>query len=213
MWHRNCDYLPVSDLFVIVSLMQTLNAQKREAGKAAALRRTGQIPAVMYGRHSEAESISVPLIDFQKAYASAGESTVVTLEGLGARKDVLIHDVERDAVSGLPIHVDFYVIEKGQKVQVAVPLHFEGVSGAVKDMGGILVKVMHELEVEGEPSALPHAIEIDLAKLDTLESQIHVRDLALPKGVTTDVDPEEVVAMISVAKEEVEAPALDISQI
>ncbi|HEX8994277.1 MAG TPA: 50S ribosomal protein L25 [Candidatus Paceibacterota bacterium] len=194
--------------------MQTLNAEKRDNGSSSALRREGRIPAVAYGRHAAAENLSVSLADFEKVYKNAGESTVITLEGLGARKDVLIHEVAHDALSGLPIHVDFYVIEKGQKVHVAVPLEFDGVSSAVKDLGGILVKVMHEIEVEAEPSALPHAIMVDLSALAALDSQIHVSDLKLPKGVSTHVSGEEVVAMISVAKEEEAAPAaMDISQI
>jgi len=119
-----------------------------------------------------------------------------------------------DAVSGAIIHADLYAVEKGQTVSVAVPLEFIGVSNAVKMLGGILTKVMHELEVEGEPSDLPHSIIIDISALSDLDSQIHVSDLVLPKGVTAELDGEEVVAMISVAEEEpVEAAPVDLAAI
>ncbi len=194
--------------------MTVLTAQKREGGKAHTARRSGLMPAVIYGRKEKSTPITVPLIDFQKVYEKAGESTVITLKGLGEEKDVLIHDVAYDALSGLPLHADLYAIEKGQKVTVSVPLQFEGVSPAVKDLGGILVKVIHELEVEAEPKNLPHTIPVNIEKLGTLESQIHVSDIALPTGVTAEADPDDVVAMISVAVEEVEEAApVDLSQI
>jgi large subunit ribosomal protein L25 len=191
----------------------TLSAEKREAGKASAARKAGKIPAVVYGRHQEATSISIDRIAFLKALEEAGESTIIELKGLGADHDVLIKAVEFDPVTDAPIHADFYAVEKGQKVSVAVPIEFEGVSPAVKDQGGMLVKVMHEIEVEGEPKNLPHEFVVDISKLATLEDKITVADLRLPAGVTTENDPEDVVALIDVAKEEEEAAPIDITQI
>jgi large subunit ribosomal protein L25 len=99
-------------------------------------------------------------------------------------------------------------------VTVAVPLEFEGVSPAVKDLGGILTKVMHELELTCEPSDLPHAIHVDISALAALDSQIKVSDLQLPKSAELSVDADEVVAMISTAQEETEEAApMDLSAI
>jgi large subunit ribosomal protein L25 len=178
------------------------------------LRDKGVMPAVVYGRSEEPASVAVDLKAFSKLYRQAGESSVITLKGLGADKQVLIHDVAFDAVSGAPIHADFYAIQKGQKVTVSVPFEFEGVSPAVKDLGGILTKVMHELEITCEPADLPHAIKVDISKLATLDDQIKVGDLALPKGAEVSVDADEVIATVSVAQEETEEAApMDISQI
>jgi large subunit ribosomal protein L25 len=110
-------------------------------------------------------------------------------------------------MSGMPIHADFYAIQKGQTVTVSVPLEFDGVSPAVKDMAGILTKVMHEIEIECEPKDLPHAIHVDISKLIDLDSQILVSDLTFPKSAKISVEQDEVVATISVAKEEVEEVA------
>ncbi len=193
--------------------MTVLTAQKRGSENPRAARRSGLVPAVVYGRKEKSTPVAIPLADFEKAYHEAGESTVVTLEGLGEPKDVLIHEVSYDALSGLPIHIDLYAIEKGQTVTVSVPLQFDGASPAVKDLGGILVKVMHELEVTAQPKDLPHSISVDISKLETLESQIHVRDVALPPGVEAEAEPDEVVAMISVAVEEKEEAPVDLSAI
>jgi large subunit ribosomal protein L25 len=192
-----------------------LTVEKRgQEAKPKALRDKGVMPAVVYGRSEEPASIAVDLKAFSKLYRQAGESSVITLKGLGADKQVLIHDVAFDAVSGAPIHADFYAIQKGQKVTVSVPFEFEGVSPAVKDLGGILTKVMHELEITCEPADLPHAIKVDISKLATLDDQIKVGDLALPKGAEVSVDADEVIATVSVAQEETEEAApMDISQI
>jgi large subunit ribosomal protein L25 len=173
------------------------------------------MPAVIYGRSEESTPISVDLKQFQKVFKAGGESTVISLTGLGAAKDALIQEVSYDVVTGAPIHADFYAIQKGQTVTVSVPLEFDGVSPAVKDLGGILTKVMHEIEIECEPKDLPHAIRVDISKLTALDSQIHVSDLSFPKSAKVSAEQDEVVALISVAKEEVEevAAPTDLSSI
>ena len=192
-----------------------LTVEKRPVGKKAkSLRKQGVLPAVVYGRAEKSTAIAIPQKQFEAVFKEAGESTVITLKGLGGEKSALIHEVQYDPVSDKPIHADFYAIEKGQTVTVSVPLEFEGVSPAVKDLGGILTKVMHELELTVEPKDLPQHIVVDISKLATLEDQIKVSDLKFPKSAKLSIDQGEVVAMISVAKEEpVEEAPMDISQI
>lgn len=193
-----------------------LTVQKRDIKqKPKALRSKGFLPAVVYGRSEEATPITVERKAFEKLFHEAGESTVITLSGLGEEKDALIHDVAVDPVTGVTIHADFYAIQKGQTVTVSIPLIFDGESTAVKELGGILVKVMHELEIECQPKDLPHAIHVDISRLATLEDQIKVSDLVgIPAAAKISVDMDEVVAMIDVAKEEpVEEVAADLSAI
>jgi large subunit ribosomal protein L25 len=195
--------------------MHTLSIQGRSEAKNAALRAAGSIPAVIYGRQEKSTPIELNRKDFEKVFKTAGESTVIELTGLGTTKQALIHEVDVDPVTGGIRHADFYVIEKGQKVTVPVPLSFIGVSAAVKDLGGILVKVMHELEMEVDPTELPHEIEVDISKLATLDDQITIADLKIPASAELTLDKEEVVAMISVAKDEPEevAAPVDLSAI
>lgn len=190
-------------------------AKRAEGGPSAkALRKAGSVPAVVYGAHQEATPIAVDAKAFGKALAAAGESTVVSLEGLGTPLATLIHEVDLDPVSHMPRHVDFYAITKGEKVEVAVPLEFIGESPAVK-AGANLVKVMHELPIEAEPADLPHQIEVDVSGLAEIGQQIQAGDLRLPAGVTLTCEAEEVVALIQEVEEEPEeaaAPA-DLSAI
>lgn len=193
-----------------------LTVEKRDAQKSAkTLRGTGVLPAVIYGRSQEATPIAIDAKQFGKIFEKAGESTVLTIKGLGQDLQALIHDVAFDAVSGHPVHADFYAIEKGQKVTVSVPLEFTGTAPAVKDLGGILTKVIHEIEIEVEPAELPQHVVVDISKLVALDSQIKIADLVFPRSAKVTLDADEVVAMISVAKEEVEeAPAaVDLSAI
>lgn len=190
--------------------MFSLVAETRtETGKRSrALSSTGRMPAVVYGPKQEATPISVALADFTKVLRDAGESSVIDLSGVGSGSlQVLIHEVDLDPVTSVPRHADLYAIEKGAKVEVAIPLSFVGESPAVK-AGANLVKVMHEVEIEAAPSDLPHEIEVDISSLAEIGAQIHASDLKLPKGVELKVDAEEVVALIQAVVEEAEeAPA------
>jgi len=187
--------------------MLTLQVTKRDSGgKARKERESGMVPAVFYGRKETSTSISVSERDFEKVWKEAGESSVITLSGVGDDKEALIHDVDFHPVSGLPRHVDFYIIEKGKTLEVSVPIEFEGIAPAVKELGGVLVKVLHELEVEALPKDLPHHIVVDISPLRTLESRIIVKDITLPSGVKTLASPDDVVVLVSEAEEEPEVP-------
>ena len=191
---------------------KTRNTLGKKLKKA---RLAGDLPAVLYGPKDDTLNIFVNTKEFKKIFRAAGESSIIDLTTPVGDKDVLIKEVSFHPASGEPIHVDFYAIEKGKKVEVDVPLTFSGVSPAIKDLAGTLVKVMHELPIEAMPKDLPHDIVVDISTLVNLDSQILVKDLSVPTGVEVKIDGEEVVAAITVAKEEEETPAgpIDLSAI
>lgn len=195
-------------------IMLTLTVEKRPKGAGmGALRRAGSIPAVVYGAHQESTPITIPAVAFEKVLREAGEATIVSLAGLGAPLPTLIHDVDRDPLTNRPRHVDFYAVTKGEKVEVAIPLTFEGESPAV-EAGANLVKVLHEIEVEADPMNLPHGVIVDLSLLKAIDDRICAKDLKLPAGVTLVTEPEEVVALVQeVVEEKVEEVPADISAI
>lgn len=196
--------------------MLNLTATKRDLShNLEIIRQEGFLPAVFYGRKEASTPISIKETDFMKVWKQAGESSIVTLECAGESHDSLIHDVSVDPVKGNVVHVDFYVIEKGKKVTVDVPLTFVGVAPAQKDLGGSLVKVMHELPIEAEAKNLPHEIEVDVSVLTGFESRIFARDLKLPTGVVLAGNPDEIVALVNVVQEEKveEAAPVDLSSI
>ncbi len=178
------------------------------------LRKSGKIPAVFYGRKQSAVSIALAAKEFEKAFKQAGENTVVTLTGSEGEVETLIQEIARHPVSGAVLHADFYAFEKGQKLKVKVPIEFTGVAPAVKDLGGVLVKVLHALEVEAAPKELPQKLIIDITPLTTFESVVLARSIILPAGVTLITSADEVVASVYEPKEEVveEAP-VDLSTI
>ena len=196
--------------------MLTLNVEKRDKKTGlASIRKTGKMPAVFYGKKEASTPIMLPLATFEKVLKEAGESTILHLSGNDIDVDVLIHDVDLDPVTDKPRHADFYAIEKGKKLEISVPLEFVGVAPAVKDLGGVLVKVMHEIEIEALPKDLPHNLVVDISKLDSVDSQILVSDIKLPVGVTLKTKETEVVASIALQKEEKEevAAPVDLSAI
>lgn len=175
--------------------------------------RDGFIPAVYYGAHQAATSIFIDTIEFKKVLASAGESSSIALKTEHGSEIAMIKAVQIHPVKGHPIHADFYVLEKGQKVHVKTPIVFIGESAAVK-AGGVLVKVMHELSVEGDPSKVPHEFSVDLALLVANDSVIHVSDIKLPAGVELyHITGADSVASIAVAEELGEIATVDLSTI
>ena len=196
--------------------MLTISARKRDLfGKRLKKeRKDGNLPAVLYGPKEETSSLTIPAQEFDNVWRKAGETTVVSLrvEGIG-EKDVMIHDVAVDPVRGNPIHVDFYAIEKGKKITVEVPLVFIGVAHAVKELGGTLVKVLHEIEIEAFPKNIPHELTVDISSLSSFDSHIAVKDILLPEGVEALEKQDEIVASIASPREEEETAPVDFSQV
>jgi large subunit ribosomal protein L25 len=194
----------------------TISATIRSASPSAeSLRAEGRLPAVVYGPKTENVSLSLDAREFKKLLKDAGETSVVSVVVDGGKTyDVLIHEIAFNPVTDEALHVDFYAVDKTKKVEVDIPLVFTGVSEAVKSMGGTLVKVLHELTVEGLPDKLPHEIEVDIAALADLDSVITVADVTLPEGVEAAIDGEEIVASIATQKEEEETSGeVDLSAI
>ena len=202
--------------------MIELKAQKREifGKKLFKQREAGLLPVVVYGagltgQGEKSLSLFVDAKEFLKVWKQAGESSVVSLQAPSLKKDVLIQDVSFHTVTGKPLHVDFYTVKADQLIRVYIPIKFEGVSPAAKTFGGVLVKVLHEVEVEALPANLPHEFVINVSKIVTLEDVITIKDLKVGALVKVIADQDDVVALVSVGKEEVEevaAPA-DLSKI
>lgn len=197
--------------------MNTLAAEPRTiTGKAVKeLLSQDRMPAIVYGPKKDPTAITLSLHEFKRILREGGESSVIDITGLGSAVQVLIKEVDRDPVTSQPRHADLYAIEKGAKVEVAVPISYVGESPAVKE-GANLVKVMHEFEVEADPSKLPHEIEIDISVLLAIGDQIHVKDVKLPAGVVAKAEEDEVVVLVqapAVEEEESAAPDMDAIEV
>lgn len=177
-----------------------LKAKNRDLkAKTKTLRKQGLIPAVLYGHNTENVPLIVNFIEFEKAFKKAGESTLVDLVTEdGKARQVLIHDVQNDVLKAHPIHVDFFAVNMTEKLTATVQLEFVGEADAVKLLGGTLVKVLNEVEVECLPADLPHNIEVNISSLKTFDDTIYAKDLRVAsKGeVLILTEPDEVVAMV-----------------
>ncbi|MEK9153007.1 MAG: 50S ribosomal protein L25 [Patescibacteria group bacterium] len=190
----------------MISLQATIRDKKE---KVDTLRKSGVLPAVLYGEGVESVPVQAGFKDFQEIFSQAGESSLICLEVAGKKHDVLIHQIERDPVSGQIIHSDFYQPSTKRKVVVEVQLVFEGESLAVKDLGGVLVKEMQEVEVKGLARSLPREIVVDITCLKTFNDRVCIADLKMPLGVECLKHPEEIVALVVLQKEEKEeAPSV-----
>jgi len=162
------------------------------------LRKTGSLPAILYGPEIKNQSIEIDANEFNEVYQKAGESSLIELAIEGAKKKnlVLIYDIQTDPLSGKPDHIDFYQPLLTEEVEVMVPLVFEGDSLAVKDLGGTLVHEIQEIEISALPEDLPHEIRVDIGVLKTFEDEISVKDLKLPKGVKIKRSQDDIVATV-----------------
>lgn len=188
-----------------------LKATHREVTgkKVAALRREGQLPAVVFGRGHTSDSVSVDAREFESLRRHTGPNTLIDLSIDGQKPNpVLVHDVQHHPVTRKPLHIDLYVVKMTEELTVEVPLVSEGESLAVKDDGGTLLHVMEHIRVKALPDHLPQAVHYSIASLATFDDVIHVRDLELPSDVTLLTDLNEVVAKVLPPRvEEVEVPA------
>jgi large subunit ribosomal protein L25 len=172
------------------------------------LRRTGQIPAIIYG-HNKPVSISLDEHEFISKFKDMPENVIINLD-MGSKKfDVLIKDFQEDVLKGTITHIDFYEIEKGKLLRTHVPIHLHGTAIGVKE-GGMLEHLLHEVEVECLPKDLPDSIQIDVSELQAHHS-IHVKDLPAMEGVKMLSSLDQVVCLVevkAVVEEEVEEEAL-----
>jgi len=187
-----------------------LQVQKREilGKRVESLRNQGFIPAELYGHGFENIHLTVPAKEFLKLFKEAGESTIVNLSLENKKLPVLIHDVSVDPLSDQIINIDFYQVKMDEKITTSVPLEFVGVSPAVKEKDGVLIKAVQEIEVEALPADLPHNIKVDISQLSDIGMNIQIKDLKINKKVKVLADPETVVATVTepVKEEVVEKP-------
>ena len=180
--------------------MIKLNAKlRKEIGKKTKiLKDNGRIPAIAYGPGEKNTLIDLDYEEFRKALQQVGESSLISLQVEGEKKEklVLIHDIQKDPVSEKFIHIDFYQASLKQEIEIAIRLVFEGVSPAVKELGGTLVREIQELKVKALPQNLPHDIKIDISVLKTFEDEILVKDIKLPAEVKVMRNPEDTVALV-----------------
>lgn len=192
-----------------------LKAQKREqSDKNDLLRKKNLILGVVYGHGVKNQNIAIDYNAFNKAFASAGYSSLVELSiGDQAKVNCIIAEVQTDPISGRYIHADFQQIRKDEKIKVEVILKFIGESKAVKEAGAVLVKNIDAVDIECLPDDLIHEIDVDLSSLQNVGDVIRVGDLKVGKGVKILENSEEIIVIASLIEEEKEIEAKPVEDV
>jgi large subunit ribosomal protein L25 len=181
-----------------------LNAKKRTVtrSKVKALRKEGILPAVMYGAGVESTPLELNLRDATKALAFVGASTLISLKVGNTTHQVLLREVQRDFIRGDLLHIDFLKVSMDVAIRTEVPIELIGESAAVKELGGLLVAGLSEIEVEALPGNLPDRYEVDISSLASMDDVITVADLRVGEGIEVLTNGEEVLASVVYQVEE-----------
>ena len=194
--------------------METLEVQAnaRAAGgknHARRLRRSGKIPAVLYGPKTQAVALELDRKDFSARVALLQGSHLVRLKSSVpalAEKVALVKEMQFHPISGDVTHADLYEVDLAAKIQVQVPLRFVGKAAGVT-RGGILQPIVREVEVECLPMDIPGFFSVDVGALDIGDS-IHVEEIQMPADVTLVFESNfAVVTVVTPTVEEAPAAA------
>ncbi|MBU2741941.1 MULTISPECIES: 50S ribosomal protein L25/general stress protein Ctc [Acidithiobacillus] len=189
---------------------------REENGRRASrrLRRTGMVPAVLYGDNKAAMGLSIEARLLRKLLADERAYThVIALEFPKGKETALIRDIQMHPYKEEVLHMDFMRVHAGETVRLHVPIHFlhENTCVGIK-AGGVLHRALTDVEVEAPVDRLPEAIEVDIAKLEKGES-LHLSQISVPAGVILiplqHEDDKEIVSIHSPrtgAEAEEEAP-------
>jgi len=170
--------------------------------KVKLLRKDGQLPAHVFGKGLDGESVTVNSKDFLKTFHQAGETGLIDLKIGGEKvRPVLIREVQYDPVEGGPIHIDFYQVNLTEKVKVPVPLVQVGEQPEAVHLGeAIILQTLNEIEVEALPADLPEKIEVDISSLKAIDDAIALSQLVYDRDkITIHADPEEIVIKLAPA--------------
>ncbi|MFZ1538857.1 MAG: 50S ribosomal protein L25/general stress protein Ctc [Chromatiaceae bacterium] len=179
---------------------EVLAESRSDTGKGASrrLRRTGRVPAIVYGAHQEPEMISLGhnslILQLEN---EAFYSHILTLNVAGKTQRVVLKDLQRHPAKPFVLHADFLRVQAHEKLRMSVPLHFLNASNCkgVKLGGGVVSHNMTDIEVTCLPQDLPEFIGLDLTELD-LGGIIHLSEVPLPPGVELAQAPDPDVPVV-----------------
>ena len=178
--------------------------------RVAGLRRSGSLPAVIYGHGVPSQSITIDAHDFEALRRHTGPNALVDVSVDGNRAaPVLIHAIQRDPVHQRVLHVDLLAVRMTEELTVDVPIVFTGVAPAVELNGGNLLHMTESVRVRALPDHLPQSVTLAIDSLVDFETTLHVRDLVLPDDVVLLTDLDEAVVRVQAPRLEEVAPVVE----
>ncbi len=175
--------------------------------------REGLILGIVYGKSLEKNiQITFSRFAFRKVMEkSGGEGTLIKLEIEGEKKtlDVIIQEVASQIYSGRIIHVDFLAVNVNEEVEVEVPITLEGTAPAVKDLGGILLQNLENVEVRCKAKDIPKSIVVNIGSLASFEDMIAIKDIEVPEGIEILNSEDLIIAKVDEPRTESEVDELE----
>jgi large subunit ribosomal protein L25 len=171
------------------------------------LRAAGKIPGVVYGHGIDPTSVSVDARALRQALnTQAGVNALLQLDVSGTKHLALARAIQKNPVRGTVAHVDFQVVNRNEQVSADIPITLVGEADKVTKQGGMVEHQLASLHVQATPTTLPSHIEVDISDLE-IDGAIRIKDVKLPAGVTTSLDPDEPVVVGAVTRAAVSSDA------
>jgi large subunit ribosomal protein L25 len=180
--------------------LTTETGRPNGSSRARRLRAAGKVPAVVYGLDQEPVAVSVVWLELRRALnTEAGLNALITLDVDGHQDLTIVKALQRDPVRRSVEHVDFLRIDRNASITVEVPIVLNGEAKELEINQGIVEQLLHTLTIDARPGFIPTQLDADISALD-IGKAVRVGDLVLPEGVTTEVDPDEQVAIGSATR-------------
>ena len=170
------------------------------------MRRKGITPVHLYGKNTPSMSLQAESAVLQRLVIRAGGTIPITVSVESGEDFPLafVRHVQRHPVTEQILHVDFFQVPMAEVMRAEVPIYITGEAPAVRMFNGVLLQVLHAIEVECLPLEIPQSIEVDVSGLEDFEQGIYVSSINLGDSVTIITDPEELIAKVNAPRVVVE---------
>jgi len=172
--------------------------------KVKNLRIAGKVPAVIYGSEVKTLPITLDKRDTTNTLNKYSGSTILTIDVEGKEHPTLVREIQQDYIKGDLLHVDFLVISLTEKLRTYVSITLIGEAPVLEEYSALIVSGLDQIEVECLPQDLPEVIEVDVSSMEEIGAAIYLKDIPSIEKVEFLSDPEELIAVASAIKEEVE---------
>jgi large subunit ribosomal protein L25 len=186
----------------VASKELTLSIERRiKTGttNAQALRRAGKVPAVVYGHGDAPLHVAFDVRAFDELLHHGGRTNIIALTLDGKRDTALVRELQRNPVSRKIEHVDFQRVSADEEVHAKLPIVTVGTARGVRDLGGVMDILIHEIEVEGPAAQLPDHFDVDVSNLE-IHQHITAGQVVLPKNFKLLTPADAIVVSIESSK-------------
>ncbi|HEY8322229.1 MAG TPA: 50S ribosomal protein L25 [Candidatus Baltobacteraceae bacterium] len=170
-----------------------------DSNSARKLRVAGKIPAVIYGHGDAPEHVAVDAKAFDDLLHHGGRNGIITLVKGGKNETAMVRDVQRHQVSHKVVHADLQRVSATESIHTKLPIVTVGVAIGVKEFGGVMDTVLHEIEIEGPANKLPENLEVDVTELG-IHQHITAGEVKLPNGFKLLTPADQLVVSVEPSK-------------